>query len=125
MSLWMSIEPGPKATKLSLSQSSTGLLLRARLSPMPSQPQALAQLLEALVAWQGEPLCAVLDADAQDVQAHPEAWASFFGPLQSPHISIAWGALPSRTKKRDPFLGALGNFQRAKRLLHFSATGEP
>lgn len=125
-SLWLSIEPKPYETRLMLSQSTVGTLLRARLPPMPAQPQALAQLLEGLVAWFGLPLCAVLDADAQDVQDHPDRWSDYFGPLHSPHISIAWSALSLVPTQKDPWLGdKLGNFSRAKRLINRAATGQP
>lgn len=124
-SLWLSIEPDIAETKLTLSQSTVGALLRARMPAMPAQPQALAQLCEALVSWFGLPLCAVLDADAQDVQDHPERWASFFGPLQSPHITVAWSALSLVPRPRDPWLGKLGGFSRAKRLINLAATGQP
>lgn len=124
-SLWLSIEPSLVETRLTLSQSTVGTLLRARLPAMPAQPQALAQLLEGLVAWFGLPLCAVLDADAEDVQDHPERWSSYFGPLQSPHITIAWSALSLVPRHPDPWLGKLGGFSRAKRLINLAATGQP
>jgi hypothetical protein len=124
-SLWLSIEPKPTETRLMLSQSTVGTLLRARLPATPAQPQALAQLLEGMVAWFGQPLCAVLDADAQDVQDHPDRWSDYFGPLNSPHITIAWSALSLVPERRDPWLGKLGNFSRAKRLINLAATGQP
>jgi len=126
-SLWLSIEPSPAETRLMLSQSMVGTLLRARLSPTPAQPQALAQLLEGLVAWCGRPLCAVLDADARDVQDHPERWSDYFGPLRSSHISIAWTALSLAPRPDHPYWrdAKLGRFDRAKRLIHLAATGQP
>jgi hypothetical protein len=123
-SLWLSIEPTPNETRLLLSCANFGVVMKARLQPIPAQPQALAQLLEALVAWYGAPLCAVLDADAEDVRRHPDRWAEFFGALSSPHISISWG-MPSIKSERDRFLGTLGRFERGKRLINFAATGQP
>jgi hypothetical protein len=122
-SLWLSIEPTPSETRLLLSRSNFGVVLQAKLPPIPAQPKALAQLLEALVAWHGEPLCAVLDADAQDVRENPEKWADFFGPIESPHISLSWGMPIS--KKRGRFFKELGHFSRAKRLINAAATGQP
>jgi hypothetical protein len=124
LSLWLSIEPTPSETRLLLSCSNFGVVMKARLPPMPAHPHALAQLLEALAAWFGLPLCAVLDADAQDVQAHPEKWADYLGPLESPNIRISWG-MPMHFAKRDRFFGALGKFTRAKRLINRAATGQP
>ena len=76
------------------------------------------------VAWFGLPLCAVLDADAQDVQDYPERWSSYFGPLQSPHITIAWSALSLVPSRPDPWLGKLGGYSRARRLINLAATGQ-
>lgn len=73
--LWLALEPELSCTKLLLSHSSDGTLLKARLSATPAHPGALAMLLESLSAWQGMPLYAVLDADAEGVSKHPECWA--------------------------------------------------
>ena len=62
--MWVSIEPTAEEIRLSLSVPDKGLKLRARLPAVPVEPRALAMLLEALVAFYGQPLCAVVDADA-------------------------------------------------------------
>ncbi len=81
-------------------------------------------LLEALAAWQGQPLCAVLDADAQDVCDHPDRWSCLLGDLASPHISVEWvGHCLDLERRRDRFLGPMGDFSRAGRLINFAATG--
>ena len=54
--LWMSIDPDHDETRLMLTEARVGAALRARLPPVPRQPRALAQLLEALSAWYGMPL---------------------------------------------------------------------
>ena len=56
--LWMSIDPDHEETRLMLTEARVGAALRARLQPVPKQPRALAQLLEALAAWYGMPLSA-------------------------------------------------------------------
>ena len=128
-SLWMSIEPTPVHTRLLLSRACSGIALKALLPPVPAQPKALAQLLEALVAWYNLPLTAVLDADAEDVHRHPERWADWLGDLSSPQISVAWGAPPPRanpaTREREHFLANMGDYARAKRLISFCAGGLP
>lgn len=124
-SLWLSIEPTPEHTRFLLSRGSSGVALKALLPSTPAQPKALALLLEALVAWYNLPLTAVLDADAQDVQRHPEVWADWLGDLTSPQISIAWGALPPSDTHRDRFLAKMGDFSRAKRLISFASGGLP
>jgi hypothetical protein len=123
-SLWLSIEPTIPFTRLLLSQPSVGTALKARLSPSPAHPRAVAMLLEALAAWYGLPLCAVLDADGEDVQRHPERWARFLGDIDSPQISVEWMCTSEHVHQRDRFLGPMGDFQHARRLLTFAATGQ-
>jgi hypothetical protein len=114
-----------------LSRSNSGVLLKALLPPMPAQPKALAQFLEALVAWFNLPLTAVLDADAQDVRLHPEIWADWLGDLSSSQISVAWGAPPTvglnnpADRQQRRFLAKMGEFARAKRLISFASGGLP
>lgn len=104
--------------------AAAGPVLRARLPLWPAQPQALRLLLEGLGAWLGQPLRAVLDADAEDVRRHPERRAALLGDLDAAHIAVEWVALP-RPPMRDRFLEAVPDFDQARRLLHRAATGIP
>lgn len=122
--LWMSIEPELGETRLMLTAPLVGTALRARLPTRPAQPRALLSLLEALAAWYGEPLCAVLDADASDVQQHPASWAQLLGDLDGERVRVEWVAHAGEPKERDRFLGAVGDFASAKRLVTFAATGQ-
>ena len=122
--LWMSIEPMIAETRMMLSVPGIGTALRARLPLLPRQPQALTMLLQALSAWYGEPIFAVVDAVAEDVWRHPERWARLLGDLDGEQIRVEW-VWPSRfAAERDRFLGAVGDFHRAKRLITFAATGQ-
>ena len=123
--LWMTIEPRETETRLQLSVGGGGLCLRARLPVYPHHPRALAQLLEALVAWYGRPLTAVLDADAQDVAQHPERWARLLGDLDGERIRVEWVSVPRLAFRRDRFLGRLGGSRRHRELVGFAATGRP
>jgi len=123
-SLWLSIEPLPSMTRLLLSESSGGPALKARLPATPAQPRAVAMLLEALVAWYGEPLCAVLDADAEDVQRNPQRWAAILGDLQSPQIEVEWVSPLSVPAVDRRLLGDMGDYRRARRLITLAATGQ-
>ena len=89
-----------------------------------AQPKALALLLEALVAWYNLPLTAVLDADAEDVAHHPERWARLVGELDGEQVRLEWVAHSRPQTERDRFLGALGDFRSARRLLAVAATGQ-
>jgi len=122
--LWMSIEPMAAETRLMLSQARVGTVLKARLPPRPHQPGGLRMLLEGLAAWYGEPLDAVLDADAEDVLHHPERWSRLLGDLDSERIRVEWAGLSRATVTRDRFLGDLGDFRTARRLLTFTTTGQ-
>ncbi len=121
--LWMSIDPDHEETRLMLTEARTGTALRARLPPVPRQPRALAQLLEALSAWYGTPLTAVIDAGAEGALHHPQRWAQLLGELDGEHVRVEWVVVPPRGE-RDRFLGELGDFAAAKRLLTFAATGQ-
>jgi hypothetical protein len=114
--MWVSIEPTADEIRLSLSVPGQGARLRARLPAVPVETGALRLLLEALVAFHGQPLCAVLDADASDVSCQPERWARLLGDVDGQRIQVRWSARPARPP-RDRFLGALGDFRRNERLL--------
>jgi hypothetical protein len=120
--LWVSIEPGSDETRLMATSAHSGAVLRARLPPVPRQPQALSLLLKGLSAWFGEPLTAVVAADREDVRVHPERWAQLLGEIDSEHATVEWVVVP--LPERDRFLGELGDFSSAKRLVVFAATGQ-
>jgi hypothetical protein len=105
-----------------LSEFRSGAALKARLPPIPSDPRALGLLLEALVAWYGLSLCAVLDADAEDVQRHPERWSLILGDLGSPLIDVEWVS-PASAPLADRTLDGVEDFRRARRLITLAATG--
>jgi hypothetical protein len=122
--LWMSIDPDQDETRLMLTEARVGAALRARLPPVPRQPRALAQLLEALSAWYGMSLTAVIDAGAEGALHHPQRWAQLLGEIDGEQVRVEWVVVPARTERRDRFLGELGDFSDAKRLLTFAATGQ-
>jgi hypothetical protein len=122
--LWMSIDPDHDETRLMLTEARVGAALRARLPPVPRQPRALAQLLEALSAWYGTPLTAVIDAGAEGALHHPQRWAQLLGEIDGEQVRVEWVVVPARAERRDRFLGELGDFSAAKRLLTFAATGQ-
>ena len=121
--LWMSIEPELQETRLQLTLAPQGTALRARLPTVPADPRALGHLLEAIASWYGLPLCAALDADASDVQRRPERWAQLLGELDPQRIFVEWVAAQARRDRRDRFLGAVGDFRSARRLIARGATG--
>jgi hypothetical protein len=121
--LWMSIEPMLAETRLMLSQAQVGAVLRARLPKLPHQPCGLRMPLEGLSAWYGQPLGAVLDADAKDVSQHPQRWSRLLVDLDGERVRVQWVGYRRAPSARDPFLGAVGDFRKSRRLLTFAATG--
>jgi hypothetical protein len=113
--MWVSIEPTTEEIRLSLSIPGQGPRLRARLPSVPVEAGALRMLLEALVAFHGRPLCAVVDADASDISCQPERWARLLGDVDGQRVQVRWSARPVRP--RDRFLGALGDFRGHEALL--------
>jgi hypothetical protein len=122
-SLWLSIEPRAQWTRLMLCEPFCGPSLKALLPPIPAQNAALSLLLESLVAWYGLPLCAVLDADAEDVHHQIERWADYFDTVAHPQITVEWVSPSSISPARGRFFERMGDFRRAGRLIGVAATG--
>lgn len=123
MPIWMSIEPRGTETRLMLSLPGERPALRARLSSSPAHPRALITFLESMSLWHGSPLHAVVDADAEDVRQHPEKWAVLLGDAPELAVRVEWMSVPTKRRERDRFLGTLGDFHPAERLVSFAATG--
>jgi len=123
--LWMAIEPRETETRLQLTEAGRGPTLRGRLPVVPAHPKALAHLLQALSDWYGRPLAAVLDADAQDVLARPTFYARMLGDLDGARIRVQWARPLRKAFRRDRYLGALGDFRRARELVTFAGVGLP
>lgn len=58
--IWLGIDPRPPTARILATAGPNETLLKARLSPQPKHPRALATLLEALALWQGIPVRAAL-----------------------------------------------------------------
>ena len=125
--IWMTIEPRGPQVRLLLSEPGLGPSLKARLPLPPPSSRALLLLLEAVSAWYGRPLHAVLDADAEDVRRHPERWAHLAGDLPLVEVSIEWARRSSarERKQRGRFLQGMGEVRSARQLLGLCVTGLP
>ena len=125
--LWMSIDPVGSEVRVLLSAPSQGTALKARLPCPPASDRAVPSLLEALSCWYGLPLHAVLDADASDVRLQPERWARLVGDIRSFEVSVIWATRPERREfgRRRRYFDSMGGFGCARKLLTFTATGQP
>ena len=121
--LWISIEPVGPDVLLMLTAPSGGTVLKARLPNPPAHPRAVIALLEALATWYGQPLRAVIDADAADVRRAPERWAMLLGDAPELAVAVEWTTVPAQRRK-DRFLASMGDFASARRLVSFAATGQ-
>ncbi len=124
--LFLTIEPRPSVVRLVLTGPSTGPSLKASL-PLPSEARAVPMLLEALCLWHRTPLRAVLDADAADVQLHPERWALLAGDLPLVELSVEWARRRTAPRRGEctRFLEEMGSHRSARRLLGSAVTGLP
>lgn len=121
--LWLSLEPRIPYCQLHLSLPGVGTLMKARLSSEPRHG-GVAPLLEALSSWQGLPLCAALDADADEVARAPERWARLLGEAQqSPRIHVEWSSALRGRLSRDRFFDDLGDFRSSRKLITHADTG--
>lgn len=121
--LWMSIEPVGSEVKMMLTAPAASTLMKARLPCPPAHPRAVISLLEAFALWFGQPLRAVIDADAEDVRRNPARWATLLGNAPELAVAVEWAAVP-RSAKKDRFLAPMGEFAGARRLVSFAATGQ-
>jgi hypothetical protein len=121
--LWVTIEPGHDETRLLMTCSQAGAVLRARLPPVPVQSRAIAALLQALSAWFGQSLTAVVAAELRDGGLHPNQWALLLDEIASEQVRVEWVVAPL-PRERDRFLLEVeGDFAAARRRITFAATG--
>jgi hypothetical protein len=122
--LWVSIEPMEDETRLLVTEGTVGAALRARLPPVPRQPRSLATLLEGLSGWYGQPITAVVAADARDVESQPTRWTQLLREVDGDQVRVEWVVAPPPAT-RDRFLDDVGgDFRGAQRLIRFAATGQ-
>jgi hypothetical protein len=121
--LFAALEPVGPHVRLMLSEPMAGTSLKARLPSEPRHERSVVLLLEALALWYGQPLHAVIDADASDARRHPERWARLLGDPPEPHVRVEWIGVP-KTRHQDRFLETMGDFSAARRLITFGGTGQ-
>jgi hypothetical protein len=117
--IWIGISPGPSATRVLAMSGASETILKARLSPAPVHPRAMATLLEAVALWQGTKvhaaLCVGEKDGAYDSSLYREAFADMGGPL----YSLDWVPVPGRGRRRHRDIQGVGDFADLRQLLLF------
>jgi len=108
--IWMGISPGPQTTRVLAMAGASETILKARLSPSPSHPRALATLLEAVALWQGTKvhaaLCAAERGGVSDSSLYREVFVDMGGPL----YSLDWVPALARGRRRHRDINGVGDF---------------
>lgn len=97
--IWASLEPTTKDIKVLVSEAGRGTVLKARL-PLPQTKHGLRMLLESLSHWYGRPLVAVINADAEEVAAHPERWGVWLADTDDLDVTVRWLRRRDRVRPR-------------------------
>jgi len=115
MSLFMGLSPGPRGTRVLVTDRDE-VRLKARLRCPPSHPRALSWLIEAVALWEGERVRAVLCAGGEQrtyAGSFSGDWfPDFGGPLYT--LDIVDG--PRRSGGLRDVHGGLGGFRDLKQL---------
>lgn len=119
--IWASLEPRSQTIQILVSEAERGTVLKARL-PLPATQHGLRMLLESLSHWYCRPLVAVIDADAEQVAAHPERWGVWLGDTDDLDVTVRWVRRGDRA--RDRFFDGVGDFARARKLVNFASGGQ-
>jgi hypothetical protein len=117
--IWMGISPEPSTTRVIAMAGARDTILKARLSPEPHHPRAMATLLEAVALWEGTrvhaALCAGERAGVSDSSLYREAFADVGGPL----YSLDWVPVLDRGRRRRRDIAGMGDFADLRQMLLF------
>lgn len=116
--IWMAISPERLSTRVIAMAGPSETILKARLSPEPAHPRAMATLLEAVALWQGArvraALCAAEKDGASDTSFYRHAFTEVGGPL----YSLDWVPAP-HVRRRHRDVAGIGNFADLRQLVMF------
>jgi hypothetical protein len=120
--LWMGISPGPLTTRVLAMAGAGETILKARLSPEPSHPRALATLIEAVALWQGDKVHAALCVDERAGESDSSLYRAAFDDVGGPLYSLEWVPAPGRARRRHRDIAGVGDFADLRQLILFEVT---
>lgn len=116
--IWMAISPERHATRVIAMAGPSETILKARLSPEPAHPRAMATLLEAVALWQGARVRAALCAAEKDGASDSSLYRQAFTDVGGPLYSLDW--VPAhRVRRRHRDVAGVGNFADLRQLVLF------
>lgn len=116
--IWMAIAPERQVTRVIAMAGPGETILKARLSPSPSHPRAMATLLEAVALWQGTQVRAALCASEKDGGSDTSIYREAFTDGGGPLYTLDWvPGLRERRRHRD--VRGVGAFADLRQLVLF------
>lgn len=114
MALWSTTLRIGEDLKL-LVTSPEGNLIKARLPLRPSHPRSVLTMLEGIALFNGEPLRAVISADAhRDERLDSERWFGDLWPAESALVRFDFARPAERARRR---IQGVGDFRAVRRQL--------
>jgi hypothetical protein len=115
MALWPTTLRMSQDLKLLVMSPEGDDLIKARLPLRPAHPRALLTMLEGIALFSGEPLRAVISADAhRDERLDSERWFGDLWPAESAMVRFDF-ARPAERARRH--LHGVGDFRAVRRQL--------
>ena len=116
--IWMGIAPERHATRVLAMAGPSETILKARLSPSPMHPRAMATLIEAVAIWLGAQvraaLCAAERGEGSDSSLYREAFADVGSAL----YTLDWVPAAGRRRRHRDVPG-VGVFADLRQLVMF------
>lgn len=116
-SIWMAISPGDAHTRVIAMAGAGETILKARLSPQPSHPRALATLLEAVALWHGTKVHAALCASDAGGACGSSLYRAAFDDFGGPLYTLEWVPTGGRGRRRHRDLAGLGDFADLRQVI--------
>lgn len=117
-SIWLSLSPSGRSTRILAMRGPRETILKAHLSLRPSSARAVTALFEAIALWEGAPVRAALVVDESSTSSCPTTlYRDLFDVFgeSTPLYKLDW--IPRAVRRRRDGLTGLGDFGDLERLL--------